>query len=328
MTELQQTITVDCPHCRSARVIKKGMRNGYQRYQCKTCDRKFNTTGNSFGRWNQSEHIGAAVDMYLSGMSYKQIAELIGRNFDLPEPSKATIYRWVQEYGDFAVDGLSEQVPETSGHWVADEMQLKVGDQRMWNWNVMDRDTRYLLASHLSPYRDEGEAMAVFEKALKANGGAMPKTITTDGLGSYGATIGLMLPWTKHIVSDGIHEPVNNNRSERVQKTFRSRTKTMDGLHGQESGQAYLDRWVVDYNHFKDHKALDGEVPARAAKVGIELDEWTDVVRAADEFKAAERAAISERTAQRKAEAKAVGSQSGKPRSSVKRGRGRTGPGW
>ena len=228
MTEFQQTITVDCPHCASPRVIKKGTRNGYQRYGCKTCDRKFDTTGRSFGRWNQAEHIGAAVDMYLSGMSYKQIGELVGRNFDLPEPSKATIYRWVQEYGDFAVDGLSEQVPNTSGHWVADEMVLKVGGQKMWNWNVMDKDTRYLLASHLSPYRDEREAVAVFEKALKANGDVPPKTITTDGLGSYGAAIGLMLPWTKHIISDGIYEPVNNNRSERLQKTFRSRTKTME----------------------------------------------------------------------------------------------------
>ena len=289
--------------------------------------RQFNTTGNSFGRWNQTEHIGAAVDMYLSGMSYKQIAELVGRNFDLPEPSRATIYRWVQEYGDFAVDGLSEQVPETSGHWVADEMVLRDGGQRMWNWNVMDKDTRYILVSHLSPYRDEGEAVAVFEKALRANGGAMPKTITTDGLGSYGAAIGLMLPWTRHIVSDGIYEEVNNNRSERLQKTFRSRTKTMDGLYGQASGQAYLDRWVVDYNHFKDHEALGGEVPARAAKVGIVLDEWTDVVREADKLKAAMSAAGSERTAQRKAEARATG-PSGKGSKARKGGRGRAGPRW
>ena len=101
----------------------------------------------------------------------------------------------------------------------------------------------------------------------------------------------------------------------------------MDGLHGQESGQAYLDRWLVDYNHFKDHEALDGEVPARAAKVGIVLDEWTDVVREADKYKAAERAVISERTAQRKAEAKKVG-PSAKPRSPVKRGRGGRGPSW
>ena len=94
MAEFQQTITVDCPHCQSEKVIKKGIRNGYQRYQCKDCDRKFDTSDRAFGRWNQAEHIGAAIDMYLSGMSYKQIAELIGRNFNLPEPSKATIYRW------------------------------------------------------------------------------------------------------------------------------------------------------------------------------------------------------------------------------------------
>ena len=96
----------------------------------------------------------------------------------------------------------------------------------------------------------------------------------------------------------------------------------MDGLHGQESGQAYLDRWVLDYNHFKDHKALDGEVPARAAKVSIVLDEWTDVVREADKFKAAERAVGSERAAQRKAEARAM-EPSGNGSKARKGGRGK-----
>ena len=212
-------------------------------------------------------------------------------------------------------------VPETSGHWVADEMVLKVGGKKMWNWNVMDRDTRYLLASHLSPHRDERQAVKVFEKALEANGDVMPKTITTDGLGSCGAAIGLMLPWTQHIITEGIYEDRNNNLSERVQKTFRSRTKTMDGLFGQKTGQKYLDRWVVDYNHFKNHEALDGDVPARAANVETKLDEWTDVVRTADEFKAQDSAWKSKQ----KAEARAVGRQRRRQRNTGanKRGRGR-----
>lgn len=286
MAEFTQTVTVDCPHCESSDVIKKGKRNGYQRYQCKECDRKFDTTDRSFGRPHQAEHIGVAIDAYLSGASYQQIAEMLRRNFGLDGLSKATVYRWVQEYGDFAVDGLSAQVPQTSGHWVADEMVLKIGGQQMWNWNVMDRDTRYILASHLSPFRDEQEAVAVFEKALEANGGVEPETITTDGLGSYSAAIGLMLPDTKHIISEGIYKQNNNNLSERLQKTFRSRTKTMDGLYGQESGQKYLDRWVVDYNHFKDHEALDGQTPAEVARVDVKLEEWTDIVRDADKAKA------------------------------------------
>ncbi len=310
MAEFQQTITVDCPHCESAKVIKKGTRNGYQRYECKDCRRKFNTTGNAFGKWFEAEHIGAAVDMYYSGMSYKQIAELIGRNYNLPEPAKSTIEDWVHEYSDMAGIIVSGHVPETSDHWVADEMQLKVGGERMWNWNVMDFDTRYILASHLSPYRGERDAIKVLEKALKNNGGVMPKTVTTDGLGSYGMAIALTLPppYTRHIVSEGIYEEVNNNRSERLQGTFRDRTKTMRGLQGQRSGQRYLDGFVIDYNLFRDHEAHDGETPANAAKVDPKLDEWTDLVHAVSEFRAASNAAERRVKAQKKAEKRGVSS--------------------
>ena len=97
----------------------------------------------------------------------------------------------------------------------------------------------------------------------------------------------------------------------------------MDGLHGRASGQRYLDRWVLDYNHFKDHEALDGDVPARAAKIGIELDEWTDVVREADKFKAAERTWESGQRAQRKAEARAAAPTARKHQNRGRSGRGK-----
>ena len=186
MAKFKQTITVDCPHCKSPQVVKVGKRNGYQRYRCKECGRYFNTLGNSFGTWNKKEHIALAVDAYHSGLSYKQIAELLERTFDIPEPSKGTIYRWVKEHSVLAGDIVSNHTPQTSDHWVADEMFLKVGGKQMYNWNVMDRDTRYVLAVHLSPHRDEKQAIAVMEKALKNNGGVIPETITTDGLRSYG----------------------------------------------------------------------------------------------------------------------------------------------
>ena len=34
-------------------------------------------------------------------------------------------------------------------------MMLDVGGDKYWNWNVMDHDTRYLLASYLSSERDQ-----------------------------------------------------------------------------------------------------------------------------------------------------------------------------
>ena len=47
------------------------------------------------------------------------------------------------------------------GHWVADEMRLKVGGEKYWNWNVMDESTRYMLASHLTKERNAAAARAV-----------------------------------------------------------------------------------------------------------------------------------------------------------------------
>ena len=168
----------------------------------------------------------------------------------------------------------------TSGHWVADEMMLKVGGERMWNWNVMDSETRYILASHLSKHRDAKAAQAVFRKALAASA-EPPKTIKTDKLRSYVSAARKMFPDAQHIQSDGIRSQDNNNNlSERLQGTFRDRTKTLRGLETRETGQRYLDGWVLDYNMFRDHEALGGRTPADAARVEAPFREWSDVVRA------------------------------------------------
>lgn len=81
------TITLGCPHCESDRVVKVGKRDGYQRYQCKTCDRKFHANGNAPGKRFSANEIGAAVRMFYSGMSYKQTAENMVEMYDIPEPS-------------------------------------------------------------------------------------------------------------------------------------------------------------------------------------------------------------------------------------------------
>ena len=97
------------------------------------------------------------------------------------EPSKATIYEWVRDYTGKAVKELDGHKAKTGGHWVADELMVDVGGQKMWLWNVMDAETRYILASHLTPKRDANAARVVLRKAALA-ADKPPKTITTDGL--------------------------------------------------------------------------------------------------------------------------------------------------
>ena len=279
MAEFQETYTVDCPDCESDRIVKIGIRNGYQRYRCNDCRKKFNIEDKPYAHQTPVKVIASAVDMYYSGMSYKQIAEHIAMLHNVPEPSKETIYRWVKNHAEFAAEQMEHYPAKTSGHWVADEMMLDVGGEKLWNWNVMDSGTRYILASYLSKNRDARAAEAVFRKAIAASQ-EPPRTIKTDKLKSYISAARKVFPSAQHIQSDGIRsKDNNNNRSERLQGTFRDRAKTLRGLETRETGQRYLDGWVVDYNLFRGHEALDGKTPGEAAGVNPPFREWEDVVR-------------------------------------------------
>ena len=281
MAEFTQTYTVNCPDCDSEDVVKNGSRNDYQRYMCQDCSKHFRVTGQPQGRQYPAEVIGAALDMYYSGMSYKQIAEHIEMAHNLPEPSKSTIFEWVQDYTTEAQAEMGQpaNTPDVGDHWVADEMAVKVGGEQYWHWNVLDRDTRYLLASHLSKSRGKAEAIKVMEQAVQEAGGKLPKAVTTDKLGSYTEAIATVMPNTKHVQSQGLQAEINNNMSERLQGTARQRTKTLRGLENRQSGQRYLDGFVLDYNLFRKHEALGGGTPATKAGIQQPYSEWADVAR-------------------------------------------------
>ena len=277
MAEFTKTITVDCPHCAAADVVKGGQRNGYQRYRCEDCGKWFRQGGVAAGDRVPAEQIGLAIRLFYSGMSYKQIGETMADAFDIPEPSKGTIYGWVKEHTDKAMAVMQDYPAQVGTEWVADEMMVDVGGEKVWNWNVMDSSTRYILASHLAKERNTRQAEIVIAKALRA-AGKPPKSIKTDKLRSYTAAMDAEFPEIKHIQSQGMKAEVNNNLSERLQGTYRQRVKTLRGLDSLETGQRYLDGWTLTYNLFREHESLGFDTPAERAKVNPPFAEWEDVV--------------------------------------------------
>ena len=205
MTQFQTTTTytIGCPSCGNNRVVKMGVRNGQQRYLCRNCRKSFRANGKASGRRMDAELVGAAIRDYYSGKSYKQIAEGLAQEYDIPEPSKATIFEWVRGYTERALRETEDHKATTSGHWVADEMYVDVGGKTAYNCNVMDSETRYILASHLSPTRDGRAARAVIRKALD-NADAPPKTIKTDKWRAYIKPIKDLAPETTHVQSQGL----------------------------------------------------------------------------------------------------------------------------
>lgn len=295
--DLKYEVVCPSPHCPNPdKVVRSGIHGGFQRYRCKSCGKKFMAEGKAIRRQYPADDIADAIDMYYSGMSYKQVAEnLEKKNKYGVEPSKETVYNWVKGYTAMALrylngavgdDGTSETATnrpikaEVGDHWVADEMMLRVGGEDYWCWNVMDLKTRYVLAVRLSGSRDTLDAIALFQKARLAADKA-PAKITTDGLGSYVDAIRAVFPRTEHIVSEGLYSPINNNISERLQGSFRQRTKTQRGLETRRTGQMYLEGWVIDYNFFKKHHTLKGKTPAEAAGLikRVPWKSWKDITR-------------------------------------------------
>jgi transposase-like protein len=52
-------------------------------------------------------------------------------------------------------------------------------------WNVMDKETRFLLASIVSENRDANGAIAAFQESIKTSNGHLPNAVTTDAHRSY-----------------------------------------------------------------------------------------------------------------------------------------------
>ena len=92
------TVEIKCPKCGGGRVVKIGFQRGVQRYRCKDCPKDFRANGMAEGRRMDAELMGSALQDYYDGKSYKKIAEALEKEYDIPEPSKATVYEWVQDF--------------------------------------------------------------------------------------------------------------------------------------------------------------------------------------------------------------------------------------
>ncbi len=293
------TYTIECPNpvCPDpADVRRAGFEGDSAAFRCKTCGNAF-TPGSASHRQFTAKQIGAALDLYFSGLSYKQLAEHLEDFYDVPEPSKHSTHDWLKGYtimarrfldGQVGTDGREDSATGKSvkarvgAHWVADELFVRVEGDQSYLWTVMDKETRYVLAAHLSQHRNKAAAIKVMEKAMAA-AEKPPKTVTTDGLEAYVEAIETVFPkGTKHIKGAGIRSEVSNNLAERLQGTLRSRTKTQRGLETELTGQDFVDGYIIDYNHFKKHESLQNRVPAEVAGVSGLVpwdDSWEDIAK-------------------------------------------------
>jgi transposase-like protein len=222
------------------------------------------------------ELVCLTLDLYFSGLSLRKIARSVCDHFNI-DVNYSTIYTWIQKYIPLISDYVNALTPHLSNQWNADELFVRMkGSQHQGRykglaflWNVMDKETRFLLASKVSENRNASGAIAALQQAIKNANGNLPDAINTDAHRSYREAVPNAFASVEHIAKCGVNKPhANNNRIERLNGTLRERVKVQRGWKSKKSQIAEGQR--IHYNFVKPHIALDGRTPANEAGIGVE----------------------------------------------------------
>jgi transposase-like protein len=284
---------LQCPKCSSIRVIHFGSTYGKQSFKCKDCEHRFRESALVKGSRYSPEMVSLTLDLYFSGTSLRKIARIVNNHFGT-EMGKSSIYRWIETFVPKIAEYANSLTPQLSGTWHADELFVKMRggvkdtqynqNSMAYLWNVMDRGTRFLLASKVSKNRNDDGAVKAMLEAKKNAHDSQPETILTDGHRSYNE--GISYAWfhdakPQHIAKAGIRKPnATNNRIERLNGTLRERVKVQRGWKSYQTPLAEGQR--LHYNFVKPHQALAGQTPAERAGLAIEGEnKWLSLMKAA-----------------------------------------------
>jgi transposase-like protein len=280
---------IQCDSCGSIRHIDYGTYKDKKVFKCKDCGHKFREGFLKKAKYS-AEMITLTLDLYFSGLSLRKIVRTVNDHFGL-NLGAASIYRWIQKYIPLISDYVNSLSPQLSETWHADELFVKMkggqtykGDTNLaFVWNVMDRETRFLLASKLSKARDSGAATRAFMEASK-NAHSNPQRVVTDALSAYrdGVRFGFSGKKPLHIANAGIRKKphATNNRIERQNGTQRERVKVQRGWKSMKTPLPEGQR--IHNNFVKPHMALNGQTPAEAAGIGVgKGNKWGELLKEA-----------------------------------------------
>jgi len=269
-----------CKFCQSTAFVKNGKRNGVQYYLCKECGRGF-VHNKALPRMRYPiEIVADAVYDYYAGVSLRKIRDGIEQKIGL-RPADSAIYSWVKKLTRIGLAEAKKHTPQVGDKWLADECVVKLKDgKKYWLINVIDYDTRFLLASELSRSRGIKDIKVAFDIA-QAKANKYPKLMLTDGWLAYDDACELAFASeTKHIVTTPFEEKdLSTNIIERWHGTLKDRLKPMRGMDKSETYQLILEGFILNYNYLRPHESLKDKTPAEVAKIDFPYKSWLDIIK-------------------------------------------------
>jgi transposase-like protein len=276
-----------CKYCGSENLIKKGFVAKKQLYKCKDCGHRFYDNENFAKMKVDKKSIVLALNLYYDGLSLRKTQRNLEQIFGL-SISQVTILNWIKKYSKLVQEYVMTFEPELSGKWHEDETLLKCEGKNIWFWEMIDEETKFIVASHVSGTRTLQDTITIFQKG-RDQSKKNPKAVFVDGCNAYNAAFNKVF-YSRYkaervelIQRVGIRSRETNNIVERLHGTLKDRTRVMRGLKDQESTKAILEGYAIHYNYIRPHQSLKGKTPAQVAGIQGKTN-WKSLIEEATKY--------------------------------------------
>lgn len=272
---------IRCKYCDSSNIVKRGTYKGTQYLWCKDCKHKFAFKDTLPKMQVPVNQVASAIGMYYDGLSIDKVRYQLKHIYNT-DVSDFAVYNWLTRFTKDAIEITSGYKPNTGYVWLADETMISVAGKKYWLTDIIDIKTRFLIASHLAPYRRVEDIQEALKEAYN-NTGVIPKVIMSDKLKAYIYAIPMTFGnEAKHLQVKKFTERPNNNIIERMQVIIKSRIKTMRGLKSLDTARTILDGFLINYNYFRPHETLSQNKPTTPSqKAGIQFPypSWESLIK-------------------------------------------------
>ena len=238
-----------CKRCGADNFYKAGKnKENRQRYKCKRCGFRFVWTSDLPRRNFFSNVIAFATELYGTvGISLRTIKKKFKQFFDI-RISHEGIRKWVLAAKQF---GFSDDKCIPTKTWHIDETYFKIKGRGYWLWVIYCKESKHVIAWHISKTHLLKDAMAILSKAMAQTQGVRPEKIITDGLWQYPVAIYKVMRWSwreqkkRHIIDSGIGK---NALIERVNREIKRRFKWFGTFQALDGAKAFFNLF---FYHFK-----------------------------------------------------------------------------
>lgn len=226
------------------------------------------------------EWVATALGAYYMGRSLNSIPEVM---YQLCGDfvTKVSIDKWVTRFSKLAIAEANKTKVTVGSTWLASENAIKIRGKSYWVIDIIDLETKFLLATGLSRGRgNNGNDIESILEAAKNKAGKVPQRVFCNDWKGYVEGIRLVYGANVAYIQDASPNSKStfNRLIEYWHNTLRARNKVLSRLKSDANAQLVLDGWLVHYNYFSIQDALNGRTPSEVARSDFRYHTWADLI--------------------------------------------------